>query len=172
MEVVSDVAERFRKIAAEFSARAEAVSDDGWDNQSPCEDWRARDIVRHLVAWMPSYCFGDRAPEIPDVDQDPLASWTKLRDAIQSALDGSDDAKLERAVAAYVIGDILIHTWDLARATGQDETLDADEVRRALTALTRPDETVLSNGHFSASVDVPETADEQTKLLALTGRQP
>ena len=28
------------------------------------------------------------------------------------------------------VGDILVHTWDLARATGQDETLDPDEVQR------------------------------------------
>jgi uncharacterized protein (TIGR03086 family) len=165
---MSDAAERFRRIAAGFSARADNVTEGGWDNPSPCEGWLARDIVRHMVAWMPGYVPGAHDARIPSVDSDARGAWEALRDALQSAF----DADVDEAAAAYVIGDVLIHTWDLARATGQDETLDPDEVRRVLAALTRPDEAVLDNGHFAPSVDVPPDADDQTRLLALTGRRP
>jgi hypothetical protein len=40
------------------------------------------------------------------------------------------DHPLDQAIDRFVLGDVLVHTWDLARATGQDETLDAAEVER------------------------------------------
>jgi acyl-CoA synthetase (AMP-forming)/AMP-acid ligase II len=43
------------------------------------------------------------------------------------------------------LGDVLIHTWDLARATGQDETLDADEVHRMLVGIEPYDEMLRSS---------------------------
>ena len=179
---MSDVAERFRNVAAQFTVRVEAA-DGAWDNPSPCEGWVARDIIRHMVAWMPGYFLGAHgfeAPEIPSVDVDPAGAWTSLRDAIQSALDGSartheqatsDGMTLEQAVGAYGIGDVLIHTWDLARAAGLDDTLDAGEVHRAFQALNRPGEQVLQNGHFAPRVEVADDASEQTRLIALTGRR-
>ena len=66
---------------------------------------------------------------------------------------------------------MLVHTWDLARATGQDETLDADEVHRMFVAMQPADE-MIRGEHFGPKVPVPEDADEQTKLLAFVGRTP
>lgn len=170
----------------QFTERAKAVPQGAWDNPSPCEGWVARDIVRHMVAWMPGYFLGARgieSPEIPSVDNDPVGAWETMKDAIQSALDDStirtrehdtSDGRstLEQAVGAFGIGDVLIHTWDLARATGLDDTLDPLEVHRALEALSRSGERVLQNGHFSPSVEVTDNANEQTRLIALTGRRP
>ena len=80
---------------------------------------------------------------------------------------------LEDAFAMFGMADVLVHTWDLARATGQDERLDADEVRRTLAAMSQVDEALLrGSGHFGPRVDVPEDADDVTKLVAFTGRHP
>jgi uncharacterized protein (TIGR03086 family) len=65
-----------------------------------------------------------------------------------------------------------VHTWDVARATGLDETLDADEVHRMFSAMEPLDEVLRASGHFGPRVPVPDDADEQTKLIAFTGRQP
>ena len=46
-------AETFRRIAADFTARVDGVGPDGWDAEAPCEGWVARDVVRHLVEWVP-----------------------------------------------------------------------------------------------------------------------
>lgn len=61
---------------------------------------------------------------------------------------------------------------DLARATGQDETLDPEEVHRQLEAVLPYDEALRSSGHYGPRVEVPDDADEQTKLLAFIGRTP
>ena len=55
---MSEISERYRKVAAAFTQRAEAVPDDAWDNPAPCEGWVARDIVGHLVEWLPAFFFG------------------------------------------------------------------------------------------------------------------
>jgi uncharacterized protein (TIGR03086 family) len=66
-----------------------------------------------------------------------------------------------------VVGDVFIHTWDLARATGLDESLDADQVQRMLDSMgSIPDEVLRTGGMFGPRIDVPADADDQTKLLA------
>ena len=70
--------------------------------------------------------------------------------------------------------DVLIHTWDLARAAGLDERLDPDEVHRMLAGIeTMPpevDEAMRGSGHYGPRVEVAADADEQTRLLAFMGR--
>ena len=79
---------------------------------------------------------------------------------------------LEQAVATAGIGDVLVHTWDLSRATGLDEALDADEVHRLVEAMEPIDEVLRESGHFAPRVEVPDDADDQTRLIAFTGRRP
>ena len=180
-------ADRFRNLSRLFTARVRQVPPESWDNPAPCEGWVARDVVRHLVEWVPSMILGGPGlpmPQHPAVDEDPLGAWEAVRAAIQAALDDAGTARLEfdmrvgrysvqDAVATFVLADVLIHTWDLARAVGLDETLDPVEVRRALEGMRQVDPAMLvSSGQYAPAVEVPEDADEQTRLIALTGRRP
>ena len=79
---------------------------------------------------------------------------------------------LDRAIIGFILGDVLVHTWDLARATGQDETLDPAEVRRMREGLEPMSDALSKSGHYNLPVAVPAGADEQTRMLALTGRNP
>ena len=186
---MSEISERFEKVAAGFTATVEAVPDDAWERPAPCEGWVARDVVRHLVEWLPGpgFLLGsfdvDTGP-IPSVDDDPAAAWAVVRDAIQRGLDDPEVAgrvadcgppgrmSFEAAVDMTGTPDVLIHTWDLARATGQDESLDPDEVSGALRGMLPFDAALRASGHYGPKVDVPDTADDQTKLIAFTGRRP
>jgi uncharacterized protein (TIGR03086 family) len=181
----AEIAGRYRKVADAFTARVHGVAADGWDAPAPCEGWVARDIVRHLTSWMPGYLLGSvgvDVPAIPSVDDDPVGAWDTMNAALQAAVDDPDiasrpvdmqgaKAPFAEAVSAFGIGDVLVHTWDLARATGQDETLDIDEVRRLMESSAAMDE-VMRGEHFGPKVAVPDDADEQTKLIAFTGRTP
>ena len=181
---MSDIADRYRKVAAAFTARVGGVPADAWENPAPCEGWVARDVVRHLVEWMPSLYFdqaGLTPPEIPSPDDDPAAAWQALDRALERLLDTPDlatrefDSQVGRMSVEGIIDmtgtpDILVHTWDLARATGQDERLDPDEVHNLYEGMLPYDEAMRSSGHYGPRVEVPADADEQTKLLAFTGR--
>jgi uncharacterized protein (TIGR03086 family) len=72
--------------------------------------------------------------------------------------------------------DVLIHTWDLARAAGLDEVLDPGEVARNVAGVEAMDPTVeeamRDSGHYGPRVEVPADADAQTRLLAFMGRRP
>ncbi len=69
-------------------------------------------------------------------------------------------------------GDTLFHTWDLARATGQDETLDEAACARALAEMEPMDQGMRRSGMFGPAIDPPADADVQTRLLCFGGRRP
>ena len=77
----------------------------------------------------------------------------------------------EGAIDKFICADLVVHQWDLARATGQDESLDADEVARVHADLLPADEMMRGPGAFGPKVDVADDADGQTKLLCFLGRQ-
>jgi uncharacterized protein (TIGR03086 family) len=76
------------------------------------------------------------------------------------------------AIGTFFLGDVVVHTWDLARATHLDETLDADVVGEMLTGMLPLDDMLRQSGQYGPKVEVPADADDQTKLIAFTGRQP
>ena len=80
--------------------------------------------------------------------------------------------RVDHAIDMFCTGDVLVHAWDLARAVGLDETLPADEVHRMYEGMLPMDAALRESGHFGPRVDVPDDADEQTKLIAFTGRRP
>lgn len=50
---MSEISDRYRNVAARFTETARSVPADAWDTPAPCEGWVARDVVRHLVEWVP-----------------------------------------------------------------------------------------------------------------------
>ena len=181
-----EIAERYRSIGGQFTQRLHDVPDDAWDKPSPCEGWVARDVVAHLVEWLPAFFFPTWGIEVrshPPVDEDPVAAWEVVDRTIQAALDDPEVARLERdtplgrksfedTIDMICTGDLLLHTWDVARATGLDDTLDPDLVHRMLEGMEPYDEAMRKSGHYGPRVEVPADADEQTRLIAFTGRDP
>lgn len=181
---MSETADRYRTVAAGFTQRAEAVPADAWDRPAPCEGWVARDIVQHLVDTAGFFVgrAGIELPPMPSAADDPVAAWSAVRDATQAVLDDPAVAQqevdspmgratLESLIGRFGLADVLIHTWDLARATGLDETLDPTEVERTY-AMMEPNDEMLRGPAFGPKVEVAADADPQTRLIAFTGRQP
>ena len=113
------------------------------------------------------------------------ADWAGVQSTIEaamadpSALEGNlpEDSPLgpmpKHQALGIAIGDLLIHTWDLSRAIGADETLPADGVQAVQMGLgNMPDEFMRAPGRFAAQVDVAADANAQDKLIAFAGRQP
>jgi uncharacterized protein (TIGR03086 family) len=187
---MSEISDRYRNVAGQFTERVKAVPDDAWSNPAPCDGWVARDVVRHLTDWLPGFFFdqwGIAPRPAPSVDEDPLGAWLAVDGAIQDALDDPAvadsvrDTRMGPSSFAQQIDmictpDVLIHTWDIARAAGLDETLDAGEVARGAAEVDamppEVDEAMRSSGHYGPRVAVPDDADAQTRLLAFMGRRP
>lgn len=180
-------ADEHRRIASVFTDRVQGVPAQAWANPAPCEGWTARDVVRHLVEWFPDFLrtgAGIDLPKGPSVDDDPVAAWTAHSNAVQAILDDPavarktlsnphiGDIPLDQAVDRFYTSDVFMHTWDLARATGQDETLAPDKCAQLLDGMLPLDEVLRISGQFGPRVEVAEDADVQTRLLAFIGRTP
>jgi uncharacterized protein (TIGR03086 family) len=182
-------AERHRRIGGGFTAKVEGTGTGtrGWDAPSPVPGWAARDVVRHLTEWLPPFLVAGsavRLPSGPSVDDDPVAAWRTHTNAVQALLDDAATADLtltnphlgelplDRAIDQFYTTDVFLHTWDLARATGQDDRLDPDVCRDLLTEMEPLDEILRSSGQYGPKVTVPADADAQAKLIGFIGRDP
>jgi uncharacterized protein (TIGR03086 family) len=184
---MSEISERYRRVAGRFTERVNVVPDAAWQKPAPCDGWVALDVVRHLVDWIPAFLASAGGPPLPagpPVDDDPAGAWITLSNGIQALLDDpvasaseishpqAGTHRLDDAIAMFFLGDVVVHTWDLARATGLDETLDPDVVHDMLVGMEPLDEMLRASGQYGPKVEVSPDADEQTRLIAFTGRQP
>jgi uncharacterized protein (TIGR03086 family) len=116
---------------------------------------------------------------------DPVESFRQIRDRYLTATDrrGALQTPIksslgEMTLDAYVglmCADTLVHTWDIARAAGVDDTLDPDAVRLVYAAyVARDQETMRQPGRYGAAVDFggDSSRSEQDRLIAFTGRDP
>jgi len=180
-------ADEHRAVSGVFTDRVRGVAPDAWDNPAPCDGWVARDVVRHLVEWFPAFLKSGAdvdLPHGPSVDDDPVAAWEVHSQGVQALLDDPTtpgkvlsnphigEIPLDKAVDMFYTADVFMHTWDLARATGQDETLDQAKCAQMLEGMLPMDAALRSSGHYGPAVEVADDADAQTRLIAFTGRTP
>ena len=185
MTTRNEAADIHRETAAEFARKVAGTED--WEAVSPVAGWTARDVVRHLVTWLPGFLEGGsdvRLSPVPSVDDDPAAAWSSHVAQVQALLDEpatdgrlfanqfTGDMPLAQAIDQFYTADVFMHTWDLARATGQDDTLDEQRCRAMYEAMLPLDELLRSSGQFGPRVDVPPDASYQDKLIGFIGRQP
>src|SRR5215471_15807041 len=178
-------AERHRQVGQQFTDRVRGTR--FWAAPSPVAGWAARDIVRHLTQWLPGFLSAGAAIELPpgpSVDDDPVAAWQIHCAAVQALLDDPATADqvlanphigalaLDRAIDQFYTADVFMHTWDLARATGQDDRLDAGLCGQLLDGMEQYEEAMRSSGQFGPRVEVPENAGPQVRLLGFIGRDP
>jgi uncharacterized protein (TIGR03086 family) len=184
---VSSPADEHRRIAAAFTTTVEGATPESWDRPAPVDGWVARDVVRHLVEWLPAFLQGSTGITLaggPSVDDDPVGAWRTHTRAVQALLDDAATADREhdlrhigrmplgQAIDMIYTSDVFLHRWDLARATGQDETLDPVKCAEMYEGMLPMDEVLRQSGQYGPRVHVPDDADAQTKLLAFIGRTP
>ena len=181
---MSEIADRYDRVSTAFATKVDAVPDGGWSSPSPCEGWTARDVVAHVVESHGVFLgFAGRSlPAAPSVTDAPTTAMTVAREAVLDALHDPGTATrvyegrfgertFEWAVDTFLSFDLVVHGWDLARATGQDETIDPDEVTRVFQAAQGWGEAGRSPAVFGPALQPPPDADEQTRMLAFLGRR-
>lgn len=178
-------ADRYRRLRGAFADRIRQVPHDGWANPSPCEEWTALDLVQHVVETQGMFerLVGRTLEPGPAVTDNPLGAFTVATDQVQAHLDDPDAATVEfdgafgrstfeQAVDGFLCFDLVVHGWDLARATGLDERLDPGDVAHVQATTAGFGDALRGNGVCGAEVPVSEDASEQDRLLAFLGRKP
>jgi uncharacterized protein (TIGR03086 family) len=186
MTQLSDAAEAMAAIAR-------AITDDQLTNKTPCSEYDVGALVNHLLFWGPSLAGGGRKESVPQPAAAeshvslPTAGW---RERLLAVLDditsswapphawegettmGTPQTLPARVLGDMIVGELAVHGWDLAAATGQRLELPAD-------LLTQLHDTILSGveqgremGMYGAEVAVPADAPTLDRILGLTGRDP
>jgi len=175
------------------AAVLDGIRDDQLADPTPCPDFSVADVLDHLGGLAGAFTLAARKEPLPgdgapDVDGARLsAAW---RTEIPAALDGlaaawSDPAaydgltmagpiEMPADIAALVaLDEVVVHGWDLARATGQHYSPDEATVLACLgfaSSFEAPPEA--GAGPFGPPVPVAESAPALDRLAGATGRDP
>ncbi|WP_228389186.1 TIGR03086 family metal-binding protein [Cumulibacter manganitolerans] len=170
------------EVLDRFGAVVDGVTD--WDAPTPVAEWRARDVVGHLTTWLPGFLQGAGFPlDTPPDDVPPPAAWAQHRAAVERLLAQHGDEPLQHpmtpgdgtlaeGVDRFYTADVFMHTWDLARASGQDPRLDEQSASELLSGLRAAGPALHESGQFGRPRDVPEDAPVTDRLMAFIGRDP
>ncbi|ANZ40692.1 TIGR03086 family protein [Lentzea guizhouensis] len=183
------IAERYNARADAFEAKVANVEPEQWDDPSPCAEWTVRGVVDHVID-MHGVMVGRPIPRTGD----PLADFREARRQVQAALDDPASATTEVPTPAgpmtvidhidqVLSDDMVLHGWDLARATGQDETIPDSDVRRLWDIATSLPAEIIEKARtpggfgpgievYGPEVQVPDGASLQDRLLGYVGRDP
>jgi uncharacterized protein (TIGR03086 family) len=180
-----DPAQRHRAVAGRFAEVIRGTDD--WAAPTPVTGWVARDVVGHLLGWLPGFLASGgevRLAPGPPVEQDPRGAWAARASAVQALLEDpaaatgtfsdphTGDLPLALAIDRFYTTDVFMHTWDLARASGQDAALDAEVCRELLAGMEPVEELMRSSGQYGPRVPVDGDAPVQDRLLGFIGRDP
>ena len=168
------------RIAARFGEVVDAVVD--WDAPTPVPEWIARDVVHHLTTWFPEFLAAGGVTIPSGRRDDPVGSWHAQVASVTELLTARGDETfthpqagtntLAETAATFYTPDVMMHTWDLARATGQDDRIDEAMSASVLDGLLAASEMIRASGQFGVEQPVSPDADAQTRLMAFVGRDP
>ena len=176
-----------------FAALAAGVGAGQWHDGTPCSQWDVRTLVHHLLyeqRWVPPVFEGMTIEQVGDRFEGDLlgadaSAWPGL---LASSIEEAhtvvaQPGALDRTVHLsfgdatgheYVLqltADLAIHAWDLARATGQDGTLDPAAVALLLPWTEANANLLAESGMFGPPIDADPGAPDDVRLLGLLGRE-
>jgi nitrilase len=184
-----DIPELHRRAIQGFGQRLRAVTDDQWHLPTPCAEWDVRMLVNHVTGenlWTVPLFGGKTIEEVGDslngdiLGEDPKATWDASEGPAIAAVQAP--GAMERSVhlsrgpapgheyATEMLMDYAVHAWDLAKATGGDEKLDPEVVAFCVEWFGGVEDAYRAAGAIAERPPIPEDADPQTVLLAMTGR--
>ena len=158
-----------------------AIEPDQLTNPTPCTEFDVRGLVHHLLYWGPSLEGAGRKENVPpsDVDTtdwqgDLLAQLTRTVEAWTpaSAWEGTTGMGPAQVIGEMIVGEFLVHAWDLARATGQPFAPDGDLLAYAYDGIAAGADQAREMGIYGPEVPVPPDAPLLDRVLGLTGRDP
>ncbi|WP_043619857.1 TIGR03086 family metal-binding protein [Nonomuraea candida] len=168
------------RATEQTSALVRAVRQDQLGLPTPCADFDVKALIGHLewVAEMlePTALRGERveqgpyAGDFPDRAERALASWSRPEswEGVSPAMGGMPMT----ALAHMYLIDLVVHGWDLARATGRKHEPDPEAVPRIRQFADQMMEMGRQRGVFGEPVPVADDAPPFDRLLGLLGRDP
>ena len=159
--------------------------------KTPCPEWDLRTLLNHTILWT-AYsaerrAHGESAAEdlmSKDFTAEPGFAADYQAQAGRAVKAWSDpkawagdrgvmgNATPAKDIAAMLIAEMVLHGWDIAKATGQDYHCDDAVARNLLKTVEAQGDMFRQYQGFAAIVPVPDDAPAFDRALALSGRDP
>lgn len=175
----------YTELAQRLSAVADAVDRPRWRDPSPCDGWSAADVIGHLIDTQRGFLTRHDValPPATEVDDDPARAWRRHAARVAEALarPGVADATFDGFFGPATIGatiarfygfDMIVHRWDVARATGVPTSFSPAELDQIETSIDGFGEHLYADGICAPAVPIPASSSRQDQLLARMGRDP
>jgi uncharacterized protein (TIGR03086 family) len=162
-------------------------------NATPCAEWDVRALLNHLVGtlYLGTALLSDTMPSVamvpggvPDddvVDGDPTKAYRLGTESLLAAATGDTFERVHvtplgempgAALAGFTTLDILVHGWDLAKATNQDPVLPAAIAEEILGFAQQSITDDMRAPRIGPAIAAPASASATDRLVAFLGRQP
>jgi uncharacterized protein (TIGR03086 family) len=174
-----------------FSEAVRGLGESDWQRASPCQGWRALDVLGHVGQatrfgtlllqgvqpdWSPVEPPGDA------VEGSPGLWWQGLEDQARDAVTGVDISEVvdsprgRRSIGeglSFPALDLFVHGWDVGKSAGLDMVLPGEAVEFARSVLEPLPAAQIRNPRvFAAEKPVPASVSDSRALIAWTGRDP
>jgi uncharacterized protein (TIGR03086 family) len=180
--------ERHLAVCQRFGESVRAANGK-WERPSPCDAWDARGVLEHVIGFHDALLLRPLGLKPDRPRDDPQRRWELTYDQLEKAfepgrrlfdrvvdipeLQGNPATRLDAsAMMPNLTRDVLVHTWDLARAVGADDRLDPRWCELFYAALPSDHDALSASGMFDVPAAVGDQTDMQSKLLARLGRNP
>lgn len=187
---IADPVELFQAAAASIRPILVGVGPEQLELPTPCTNWNVGQLLHHIISGAigahdiitggpgidPMDVSGQLPPEGAEeafaAASARLAEALKVPGTLEKTLDLGPTQVTVAKFALFMLAEAVIHGWDLARATGQDASIDDSLAETAFQVLGPEMEIGREMGLFAPPVAVPPDAGSRDRLLGLTGRTP
>ena len=147
---------------------------------TPCDEWDVRALMNHMLDAQRYFVAAARGQDVSPpspkpprlLGDDPVSDFEAARDDTLGTF--GRDGVLDKTGPSLGIAfcDLLVHSWDLAKATGQDTTMPEGLADAAYQMIHGRLSDEQRKGAFKPELPAPPNASAQDRLLAYTGRNP
>jgi uncharacterized protein (TIGR03086 family) len=150
------------------------------DARTPCDQWDVRTLLNHMLETQKYFVGAAQGKDVSPPGQspaevlgdDPHADFEQARRDMLSTYGAPGVIEKTGPSLGIAFSDLLLHGWDLAKATKQDTTMPQGLPDAAFQMIHGRFTEDQRKGVFKPEIDVPADAPAQDRLLAYTGRKP
>ena len=181
----------FDQPARQLRSLLLGIDDDELADPTPCDDWPVAALLVHIIGFSHAYTqaarklataagpparpdpadlpphWRSRMPvlteELAQAWRDP-AAWTGTSQVGGATLPAA-------TIGAMAMNELVVHSWDLARATGQDYAADP-RILETLVELLSQSPAAGTPGMFGPAIPVEDESELLDQVVCLAGRDP
>lgn len=169
----------FTAMLSAFELSAHHLVPTNWQEPSPCLEWTRADVVRHVIDTQSLFFTNHQLTIEPATDPNPADAFTEhitrvvplAKQHWHKNIEGFfGPSTIGQTISDFYLFDLLIHRWDMTAFTDHETHFTPTELTWLTAKMDDYGDVMYTQGMFAPPVHVAGEANEQSRVLARTGR--